>query len=175
VSQADIDYAKFIVYFAKGHPASDDLLKMCAPFTSEFILQDVTALPKPYPEWLRGVPTVVTHPGYAVHQGTQALDLVGEWCESQVNGIQGGNVGTPKIQSAQLGQYSLAAASRGTLSLQADARYSDEGKTAQRGGGRLSSSTTAAAEDLGGGRQPPSTLEEALRLRALPLGSGGQA
>ena len=149
MSQNEVDYAKFILYYSKDNPASDGLLKTCAPFTSEFILQDVNLLKKPYPTWLKGTPTVVTLPNYTVHRGTQAIKAVREWCENQVNGIQGRNIGMSHAQSAQLEQVQ----SGEMPLLEMDTRYSD------------GASNKRSQEGVGAAGEPPS-LEEMMRLRS---------
>ena len=147
VSQEEIDYAQFIVYYKKNHGPCDALLKMCAPFTTEFILQDVDQLKKPYPPWFHGVPTAVSLPDYTVHTGSDAMKSVEEWCDSQVTGIQGGNIGLSNVPAAKLEQ----ADAKTMPLLQEDSRYSDGG-TKKR----------SQAEDLG----QPTSLEELMRLRS---------
>lgn len=152
VSQQDVDYASFIVYYKRKHDVCDHILQMCAPYTSEFILQDVDTLKKPYPEWLRGVPTVVQLPDYQVYRGTSAMHTVQTWCDSQLTSTapttstQGGAL-TSNVQSARLDM-----ASPNTMPLlQEDSRYTD-GKTKKR----------SQESDLG----QVSSLEELMRLRS---------
>lgn len=152
VSQQDVDYASFIIYYKKKHDVCDHILQMCAPYTSEFILQDVDTLIKPYPDWLKGVPTIVQLPDYQVYRGTLAMQAVQTWCDSQltstspVTSTQGGAL-TSSVQSARLD----VASPNAMPLLQEDSRYTD-GKTKKR----------SEEADLG----QASSLEELMRMRA---------
>ena len=88
VSQNDIDYAEYIVYYKKMNKTCDELLKICNTSCSDFILRDVDVLKKiDFPHWLNGVPLIVRKRDWAIFRGTEAFEEIRAWKESQTQGI----------------------------------------------------------------------------------------
>jgi hypothetical protein len=149
VSDQVVDYAAFIVYYKKGHAASDQIASMASPYGTEIIMQEVGDIaPDRKPEWLRGVPTVVKLPEYSIYRGTEALAAIEGWCEGQLGGARAEVKGTASaVHSAPLALDDP----RDMPLLAEDPRYSD-GKTRKR----------SQEADFG----QPSSIEELMRLRA---------
>lgn len=88
-----MDYAKFVLYYRKGVPACEKLLGL-AVRSHEVLIQDVDQIAGPRPPWLRGVPTLVSLPSYELHTGTEAMQLLGQFLNSGIQGLASGMVGS---------------------------------------------------------------------------------
>lgn len=77
-----LEYAAFIVYAKRrgATPVNDRIKALCGDYQQELILQFVEDISlSDRPSWLRGVPTVVRLPSYAITVGTRALEEVEKW------------------------------------------------------------------------------------------------
>jgi len=142
VSSDPMDYAKFVLYVKKGLPACEQVARL-ASTRQEVIIQDVAKMGT-RPDWLRGVPTLVELPSYALHTGTSAIAKLRAYVAAEIDGIgalqaQTGG-GAPLLDEEGESQAPMH------LSLFPDPRYED--------------APTEKKQDSG------STLEEMLRRRA---------
>ena len=141
VSSDPMDYAKFVLYVKKGLPACEQVVRL-ASTRQEVIIQDVDKMGA-RPDWLRGVPTLVELPSYALHTGTSAISKLRAYVSAEIDGIGalqaqvGGGAPLLDEEESQAPNH---------LSLFPDPRYED--------------APTEKKQDSG------ATLEEMLRRRA---------
>ena len=78
-----MDYVKFILYFNEKSQASLELRERLEEFLEVQCINTTTLQQRP--EWLRGVPTVVTPGNKQVFTGTQAMTFVDQWISIQLS------------------------------------------------------------------------------------------
>jgi hypothetical protein len=83
-----LEYAAFIVYIKrKGSEVNNRLRDLCGDY-QELVVQYVEDIsPTDRPSWLRGVPTVVKLPSYAITVGTPAFEEVERWAAVRPKGV----------------------------------------------------------------------------------------
>lgn len=93
VSNDPLDFASFIVYLLKKRRPNETaelraLREACQThpeivtrFVDEIAVED-------RPPWLRGVPTVVTLPSYAISTGSEAIKKIMKWCSKRPTGTE---------------------------------------------------------------------------------------
>jgi hypothetical protein len=119
VSNDPMDYAKFVLYVKKGLPACDQVIRL-ASTRHEVIIQEIDKMAN-RPEWLRGVPTLVELPTYALHTGTGAIAKLQAYISREIDGI--GAMQAPTGIGAPLEEETSDAPRH--LSLFPDPRYDD--------------------------------------------------
>jgi hypothetical protein len=112
VSTEALDYAQFIIYYKKANSACDKILEAVVDYHGEVILQNVDEMTRDKrPSWLLGIPTVVKLPEYNIFRGTEALNLVEEWCSRQLSGtknvISGVSGDNSNIPTSDLSNWEL--------------------------------------------------------------------
>lgn len=107
-----LDYAAYIVYVKrKGGAINEQLRCLCADYP-ELVLQHVEDIsPQDRPSWLRGVPTVVQLPSYAISVGTPALDQVKTWASKRPKAV--GQKAAPGTGVPLEGSFSAPLAAEG--------------------------------------------------------------
>ena len=85
VSDNELDYIKFIIYYRKGVQESEKLLPYVADNHLEVRVVDVDTIPK-RPDWLRGVPTIILNPrkNPEMLQGSYAVKFVMQWHDNNL-------------------------------------------------------------------------------------------
>lgn len=153
VSSDPMDYAKFVLYLKRGVPACDRVAAL-ARTRQEVIVQEIDKIAS-RPEWLRGVPTLVELPQYALFTGTGAIERLREHIASSIDGIG-------PSQVCSLGGAAAASAGAG-----APLEELEEGPAPLPGGRasvypdpRYEDAPTEKKQDMG------STLEDMLRRRS---------
>jgi hypothetical protein len=84
-----LEYAAYIVYAKrKGEtPVNNKIKALCGDY-QELVLQYVEDIaPADRPSWLRGVPTVVCLPTYAITVGTPALEEIEKWAAGRPKAV----------------------------------------------------------------------------------------
>jgi len=75
VSDNPLDFLSCILYIRQGHAPSQYLVQLCSD-RLDVLIQDVDEIQGERPQWLRGVPTVVTCPNHEVLTGSRAIAFV---------------------------------------------------------------------------------------------------
>lgn len=86
ISSDPLDFVRLVLYVRKGVPACETLLSHVSD-RMDILIQDVDKIQGPRPDWLRGIPTVVTMPERSVHIGSKAIDCVLALGKDAVRGI----------------------------------------------------------------------------------------
>jgi hypothetical protein len=146
VSSNDMDYAKFVLYVRPGLPSCEPALRKAAQ-CQDIIVQDVDKIKGPRPAWLRGVPTLVAVPSFALLTGLPAIRALDEHVNGGVQGLTMGLVPGGTSVGAPLSEDEVggAATQFRIPTIHSEERYEDAPKDKNHGG---------------------TTLEEMLRRRA---------
>ena len=156
VSDREIDYARFVLYVRRGVPVCDHLARLASRGGNDVIIQDVDHITGPRPAWLRGVPSLVELPSYALHTGTDAVTKLEAFLHGGVQAmgadLLGGGAGSRRAAPLQEG-FAADSGPHG-LAISPDERYEDAPRQRSAGG---------------------ASLEEMIRLRARGGGGGGGA
>ena len=97
VSDNELDYVDFILYYRKGVQQSEKLIPFLADNHLEVRIVDVDSIPIK-PPWLTGVPTVIINPKtkqdgqFQLLKGRQATLYVTEWVNSKIEANSKKNV-----------------------------------------------------------------------------------
>jgi hypothetical protein len=82
----DTEFSNYILYILDGDENSGKAVKAATGLN--YVPQEVGKITKPYPDWLRGVPTLVDKSDDGrVYKGTECLDKLQELRSNTVNAV----------------------------------------------------------------------------------------